>query len=250
MKTNIGIIIQARSGSTRLPGKMMLPFYESASILTVIIQRIQKNLDLPLVLATTTNAIDDELVRMVEAQGVEVFRGDEDDVLSRFTAVNTDKDWSACVRVCADNPYLNMELLQNLIAAYQGEDYLSYQTMEAKPTILSHYGVFAELVSAKALLKAAQMTKEKLYREHVTNFIYNNPSDFSCRFLELPSSVSWEEGIRLTIDTKQDFENVKELFHQWPKAQTLLDLQELFNLVLTNSLILQAMRNEQSKNSK
>lgn len=101
---NITFIIQARLGSTRLPGKILLPFYEGKSILELMIDKlsvVSKNI----VLATSTNELDNGLELFAKKHCIVCFRGDENDVLSRFIDAASENDVRHLIRVCSDNPF-------------------------------------------------------------------------------------------------------------------------------------------------
>ena len=213
MKT--GIIIQARKGSTRLPGKVVEPFYKNESILEIIINRILKKYDPDkVVLATTDNVIDDEVEVVGLKAGIQVFRGDENNVLNRFTSVIKEYGFEGVIRVCADNPFLDVASFDEMQSwgERNKSDYSAYSVSDSTPTIKSHFGLWAEYVSSRALLKAEALTEEKLYQEHVTNYIYGNPEIFKVDLHVLPNNWGKEKNIRFTLDTKEDFELLKEMY--------------------------------------
>lgn len=101
------IIIQARTGSTRLPQKMILPFYESEGIFSLILKRLTSIIDKNnIILATSTNENNDVLTDIAKEYGVNYFRGSENDVLQRFIDAANEFNAKKIIRVCADNPFL------------------------------------------------------------------------------------------------------------------------------------------------
>lgn len=217
MSNNYAFIIQARSGSKRLPNKIILPFYNDKTILDIQLENIQKHFPNALiVLATTTNKADDAVAdKYAYNKKLHVFRGDEDNVLKRF--IDTAKQFKVehVVRICADNPFLSMDYCENLIQGYYKTmpDYASYGFSDGTPAIRSHTGLFAEMVCLKALEKALQSTGDKLYLEHVTNYIYGHPADFKLDFIPVPAFIDgYLDKLRLTIDTIEDFKNLQKLY--------------------------------------
>jgi spore coat polysaccharide biosynthesis protein SpsF len=103
----IAIIIQARTGSTRLANKMLKPFYQNQTILQIIIENLKRDIDLPIILATTNNPNDDCLEQVAEENGIFCFRGSEENVLQRFIDAAHQYQVDVIIRVCADNPFLN-----------------------------------------------------------------------------------------------------------------------------------------------
>ena len=176
-----GIIIQARIGSTRLPKKMTKAFFNDKGIFELITEKILKYFpNITIVVATSINPVDDEIEKLCQKIGVKCFRGSENNVLQRFIDAAEKFNISKIIRVCADNPFINMLALKNLIefSTNSNADYISYKTSLNKPSILTHYGLWAEYVSINALLKVSKLTQDKFFTEHVTNFLYNNENLF------------------------------------------------------------------------
>ena len=242
------IIVQARTGSTRLPGKMIKDFHQGKSLLEIILRKLPSNVDV--ILATTTSDVDTALCDIAERLGVKVYRGSEENVLSRFIEAAELFNVQTIVRVCADNPFLNIELLERLLTEYNGEDYLSYRLPNGKPTILGHLGIFCEVTSLSALKVVAESTSDKLYLEHVTNYLYTHPNNFTIRLMDLPSDLVDFEDLRLTVDTEEDFKITSELYARFGDVSRLEDAIELVKYIGSNSVILSAMQNEIKNNSK
>ncbi len=251
MTKKIGILFQARSGSTRLPSKILLPFFEQQNILELILQKFLKNgFDTyPIIVATTTSYKDDEVVQVAQRNGVNVFRGSESDVLQRFIEAGRSHGITDVIRVCSDNPFLQInEYLQQLIDRYlmTNPDYLSYQLFDGTPVIKSHLGLFCEMVSMKALEKVAELTDENLYHEHVTNFIYGHPEIFSVEWLPAPNEVVTRNDIRLTLDTPEDFEHLQQLY----KLVGAKNLKEIIQFIDESPEMKEYMNEQIMQNSK
>lgn len=245
-----GIIIQARTGSTRLHNKILLPFYRGQRIIDILIDNIQKECPHAcIVLATTVNPNDDVLAKVAGEKGIHCFRGDENDVLSRFIAAAAEYDIDRLIRVCSDNPFLQPSSFNALFAEAGKADYVGYGFPDGRPTIQSHLGFYSELTSADALRRVAATTDEKLYHEHVTNYLYTHPEEFSVRLLPLPGYLAKRTDLRFTLDTREDFELLQELYarHQ---AGTDGTLQSLIDLVDSDAAYLARMKNNITKNEK
>lgn len=236
---NLGIIIQARMGSTRLPEKVLLPIFEGKSILEILVSRVLGGLPSShVVVATTENKLDNSIVNWCLRHGIDVYRGPEDDVLKRFVECSEAHNFSHVIRICADNPFLNLIDLQRLVAEYSdfNGDYLSYSTEDNVPVIKTHYGLWGELVSVQALRKVAVNTQDSQYREHVTNYIYSNPKSFNIKLIPLTGICAGQDNIRLTLDTKEDAEIAKELYldygdYQKDGVSLVKELKRKFDLV-------------------
>ena len=244
----IEIIIQARLGSTRLPNKMVMPFYKKSSILNIIIEKLKGRY--ALVLATTIESQDDVLAELASNLGINVYRGSEDNVLERFIEAGENAEIDVVIRVCADNPFINIELLESLIEKYQDEDYCSFKYENGKPTILGHLGLFCEIVKLEALKKVITLTQDKLYLEHVTNYIYSNPNLFNISLHELPDRLIGYENIRMTVDTKFDFEIVSKLYSKYHNHRSIEELKVMLNDIKSNNVLLSSMKEEIINNSK
>ncbi|MDO8930034.1 MAG: hypothetical protein Q7W54_13740, partial [Bacteroidota bacterium] len=249
--TQLGIIIQARTGSTRMPEKVIQPFYQEQTILDLLLEKTKK-LNVPVVLATTVNPSDDRICLLAEKHQVPVFRGSENDVLNRFIQAAREYGFRKIIRVCADNPFLDLAGMKTLITEFEKSeaDYLGFHLAGNKPSILTHFGFWAEAVSLPALEKAANLTSEKLYHEHVTNFIYSNPLLFNVRFIPANPIVFSRTDIRMTLDTPEDFEIQQKIFGAISKENPNFAISEIVGWLDRHPEALEAMKKEIEKNQK
>ena len=250
---NTKIIIQARTGSTRLPRKMILPFYENEGIFSLLLKKLTSAFDKnDIILATSTNPNNDILVEIAERYEVNYYRGSENDVLQRF--IDAAKEFGAenIIRVCADNPFLDAFYIEQLIEKFEkfNCDYLSYITSDGTPSIKTHYGFWAEAVKLSALEKVRELTNENLYHEHVTNFIYANRDIFDVNFFEIIPQIDKHKDIRLTIDTQVDFDIQKEIFNKLNNNIPNFTSLNVIDFLEDNLHYLDIMRNEILKNQK
>lgn len=222
------IIIQARLSSTRLPGKVLRPFFGEKTILEIQIETVKKYLPQHhLVVATTVNPADDPLVRYCENLGVAIFRGSEADVLQRFIGCAEAFDAAHIVRICSDNPFLDGNALRIVAnAGHLGIDYFSFKNDAGIPAIKTHWGLFAEFVTTDALQRAANATTETFFHEHVTNYIYGNTDLFSVKLQPAPPEIINRNDLRFTIDTLKDFETCQAIYAAWD-GQSLTSLIDL-----------------------
>lgn len=248
----VGIIIQARTGSSRFPKKVVRPFANDLSILEIIIEKL-KALALPIVVATTTSQQDDVIQEIALQRDCKVFRGDENDVLSRFVHVSQNNDFDYVIRVCADNPFIDVDLLSVLLkrAKEDGfhQDYYSFE-LTGKPAILTHLGIFGELVSRHALVDAYQRIDNAFYLEHVTNFIYLNPDDYKIEFIPFPWRSHNLDSIRLTIDTKEDFLISKQVYEDCLKISSSIHFNHVMSVLKNDPGFVQSMEEQISNQPK
>jgi spore coat polysaccharide biosynthesis protein SpsF len=210
MKMNIVAIIQARMGSSRLPGKMLMDLC-GYPILYWVLRRVSfaKRLNRVL-LATSTLTRDDPLAELAARLDVSVFRGSEVDVLSRFVDGARHIQAHLVVRICADNPLMAPEEIDRLIAFYlasleQGGDPERLYAFNHIPALGNHYadGLGAEILSLSLLEHIAGQTASPGDREHVTHYLWKHPEDYDIRPVPAPPEIAYPE-IKLDVDTPED----------------------------------------------
>ncbi|WP_158293153.1 hypothetical protein KFZ70_05410 [Tamlana fucoidanivorans] len=243
----VGIIVQARTSSTRFPEKIIRKFDGDKTFLDILLSRFQAlSIEVPIVLATSTNQKDEKLEAYASKYDYPVFFGSEHNVLDRFIECSKKFELDAIIRVCSDNPFLDINLIQELLDNYKGEDYLSFM-VGGQPSILTHSGFFSELVSVKALKKVKELGNSQCV-EHVTNCIYKSPEQFNIRFIE----KKVPEIIRCTLDTENDFENLKDIYFNWYKTAHNINFkyEDLVEFLESQDELLEKMKIEIKNNIK
>lgn len=247
------IIIQARTGSTRLPNKILLPFHNSKSILDSLISNLKSGFPQnQIILATSTSVNDANLKSVALNHDIAFFQGSENDVLKRFLDCAMQFEAKTIVRICADNPFLMVDYLKPLIESIENnetQEYISYEWPDKTPVMLSHIGLFAEAFKLSFLQKIDQLTADPFYHEHVTNYLYPNRADFKANFLPIPELIEKRKDIRLTIDTETDFELCQEIYANWQECE-MQDLKSLCSVIDQKPLLLTKMKQEIKKNEK
>jgi spore coat polysaccharide biosynthesis protein SpsF len=204
----------------RYPGKVLQPFAEGRSLLEFQLLRLKQAFpEAPLVVATSNSAADDPIEVLAKAIDVFSYRGDESDVLKRF--VNCCQYFGfnrQIVRICGDNPFLQVEFLSKLMEAPvaengSGYDYVGYSVGKT-PAIRTHFGFFAELVDVDALMHVYERVGDPIFREHVTKYIYESTGIFKVRLLEIQSLIPFLGSLRLTVDSPEDLENAVYVYQQ------------------------------------
>ena len=242
--------VQARMGSTRLPGKILKTLPNGQTLIERIFQQIEDSGHTPY-LVTSENTENQPLVRLAIEHHWPYFQGNETDVLLRFIQAAkyfSIPDDQHIIRICADNPFISKTLLQMLaeqVTQFPVADYLSFAVNQI-PGIKLHAGIFSEIVKISAL-KSVHLANNPWYNEHVTIGIYSQPDKFQIQLIELPAS--WKERfdeIRLTIDDEIDWTFVQELF---PNFQNQ-DFLEFKPTLLSNKNWVNLMANQISKYQK
>jgi spore coat polysaccharide biosynthesis protein SpsF len=195
-------IIQARMGSKRLPGKVLARIGNS-SLLTILIHRLKQSgyLD-SIVVATTTKKNDDAIVELAHRENVRWHRGSDQDVLGRYCETAKRFNADVIVRVTADNPLTDPELMDRLIESHLRER-ADYTCCPDAPL-----GTAVEIIDYPALNNTNSAEVTRFEREHVTAYIRLHPDSFDINVVE---SEIRDSRIRLTVDTAADLTLMNEL---------------------------------------
>jgi spore coat polysaccharide biosynthesis protein SpsF len=204
MGTRPGIILQARLASVRLPAKVLAPV-GGRTILHRCITRLMAGGAGPVILATTDAPADDVLALLALRLGAWVYRGDADDVLARMCGAAEAYDIDPIVRATADNPAVDPAAPGRLIEALRpgGADYAREDGLPI--------GAGVEAITAAALRASAGLATSTYDREHVTTFIRANAAPQRLRLLTPPAGLR-QPSLRLTVDTADDLDWIRELF--------------------------------------
>lgn len=219
-------IVQARLGSSRLPQKVARPL-GGVPLLKRVIERLGRCQRLSqIIVATGDSPANQPIHDLVADTPADVFVGSESDVLGRFAAVCRAYQPRAIVRICADNPFVDPGLIDELV--YQGDfhpeaDYISHRTADGRPVILSPLGLFGEWCRTEAILQADAEATDPADREHVTRYLYGHPEKFTLRLLALPVELE-REDLRLTVDFEDDWEHAVTVDDAVDKECTWRDL--------------------------
>lgn len=217
MAKNNLCIIQARLGSTRLPGKV-LKEVNGISLLEYEIKRVkQSKLIDEIVIATSAKKEDAKIEELAKKIGVDVFRGSEDDVLSRyFECAKNYPEYNNIIRITGDCPLIDSVVVDKVIEYYLAGDY-DYVSNTLKETYPD--GMDIEIFTREALEKSFKEAKLESEREHLTQYMIKN-EHFKKGNLE--SEYDWSH-FRLTVDEKEDFEVVKFLIENCPDDAGFMD---------------------------
>ena len=221
-------IIQARTNSTRLPRKVFLPL-QGKSVIEHIIERTKhsKFID-KIVVATTTNETDDELVNFLQEKCL-VFRGSEDDVLQRFKHCAIEHQADIIVRLTADDPLKDPEIIDLAIEKFLQNSETDYCSNTLKPSYPE--GLDVEVFSLGALLKADQEAKLPSEREHVTPYIWKNPGSFKViNFSHTEDLSAW----RWTLDKAEDQQFFEKIYALFYKPSELISYRDLIPFLKRN----------------
>ncbi|SDR69611.1 hypothetical protein [Gramella sp. MAR_2010_147] len=198
----IGFIIQARLKSTRLPGKVLMPIPldSNKSILYRIIESLKgyNDSNYQIIVATSINHENDLIEDFCNSEDITCFRGEEEDVLSRFIEINNSYDFDAIVRLTGDNPIIDIKILAEEINHHLKEEF-DYSYSQGLPL-----GMNFEIINPSRLADLAGKNLSMPEKEHVTLFFRNNKIDYSINSPELNFDLEIQK-LRLTIDYPSDY---------------------------------------------
>lgn len=208
----VAVVLQARMGSTRLPGKSLAPI-EGRSILSHCIERLRSRSGLPVIVATTTLPEDDVIVMEATRCSAPVVRGSSEDVLSRFVMAADAFDLHTIVRATADNPAVDMDAPRRVVDILLRTG-VNHVVERGLP-----YGCAVEAVDVEALRDANRGATLAYDREHVTPLIRRTGRSLDAL---APHTVR-NTDLRMTVDTPEDLDYVRWLYalvpsDPWPPA--------------------------------
>ena len=210
------VIIQARMGSTRLPGKVLADL-AGQPMLRRVVERVRGARTISaLMIATSTSPADDAIESFARQMGVPLFRGDEDDVLSRYAGAATASGAEMIVRVTADCPLLDPALVDRVVDALRAA---VPRAAFAATTIVRSFprGLDVEAMWAADFRRLEQRARQPYHREHVFPYAYEHPQDFPHISIADGEDRSW---MRWTVDTPDDHAFVTRVLTHLSPTQT------------------------------
>lgn len=208
MNKKITVIIQARMGSTRLPGKVLMNI-SGKTVLHHVVDRVSqcRNID-DIIIATTTLDKDDLIVKEVEKIGCKYFRGSENNVLDRYYEAATFNKSDIIIRITSDCPLIDPLIVDKIIEFYINNNY-EMVTNACSDSSKRTYprGLDTEIFSYNVLKKAKENAKESYQLEHVTPYIYENTTNI----FYYKNNIDYSK-YRFTLDTEEDLKLIKEIY--------------------------------------
>ena len=196
-------IIQARMGSSRLPGKIMKDFCGKPSLYRMLERVKQSKYIDEIVIATSVEPWDDPLVEICKSWGVSTFRGSNEDVLSRYWGAAQMYPAGIYVRLTSDCPVIDAVVIDEIIEYYLNHDYRYVSGSEKLPN-----GIGAEVFTAELLQEAAEKATEGYEHEHVTPYMYWKQDSVGKCPLNRDLSL-----YRITLDTAEDYEVLAHIYN-------------------------------------
>ena len=227
----IACTIEARMTSTRLPGKVLKPVL-GKPMLQYLVDRLKRVSAIDkIVLATTTNASDDILVKFAEDNNINYFRGSENDVMERVIGAGDSVGAEIIVEITSDCPIIDPDIVGQMISIFKANnvDYVSNNNLRSYPD-----GMDTQVFRLETLKRSAALTNKALDREHVTLHIRQNPEHFSRIDIIAPPSQYWPD-LRLTLDEQNDYELIKKIIEYFHEAgQDMFSCKDAIDILTAN----------------
>lgn len=193
---SVGMIVQARMSSTRMPGKVLMPmpFGSHDTMLSTIVKSLNVT-GAKIVIATSTNAENDAIEKFCLERGLTCFRGSEKDVFSRFLTIQKAEQFQVVMRFTADNPFIDIKKLF--------EFYLRFLELEVEYSysVGMPIGMNFEIMKGSVIHKLGTMKLDRLEREHVTLRLRDDNDQFKV----IPITLAHNSNMRMTVDTPLDY---------------------------------------------
>lgn len=221
-------IVQARMGSTRLPGKVLMPI-GGVTMLERVLGRIEQACSLCQVgVATSTHPEDESILEFCEKRGTFCYRGSEGDVLERFFLAAKEMRGDAIVRITGDCPLVDPKIIDTVVNTHieSQNDFTFNDVVKSYPR-----GTDVEVVNYSVLEYTCRTARDSYHREHVTAYIYDHPDRFKIQPLHLPLDLRTPE-LRLCVDEMSDLVLVERIFEHFSPGSdfSLSEIMECLNL--------------------
>ena len=209
------IIIQARMGSSRLPGKMLLPILGDPLII-FLLKKLNIHFDKKnIIIATSKNIENDILEKVCKKNGYQVFRGDENDVLSRFVLINNSIKSKNIIRLTGDNPMIDINLIKEVLKFHKSNDFDFTSTREVIDKKIVRYapkGKSVDVFKSNLLKNLNINSLSDFDKEHVIPFFYSNHFKYGIYKSNQENNISSIENY--SIDTSEDYLRIKKIIEQ------------------------------------
>lgn len=225
---NIVAIVQARMGSERLPGKSLKKIC-GRPMLEHILYRITASKKIHnIIIATTDKKIDLQILKLSKKLSIPYYAGSEDDVLDRFIGAGESVSADVVVRICGDNPLIDIGYLDKMI-----DSHLSKKAEYTYNGSQIPAGTAGEVVNFDILKKLSSIAKDKRYREHVTTYILDHLNEFNVNCTKSPPYLEGK-AFRFTVDTEEDLKLIRRIYRRLYQEEKVVETSQAISLLESN----------------
>ncbi len=233
MSLNIITVIQSRMGSTRLPGKVMMPLAGKPLLYRMHERVAASELSGNIIIAATKEETDVPIIELCEENNLNYYRGHSTDLLERHYKAAKIFNADVVVKIPSDCPLIDPNIIDKVIK-YFIDNFPKYDFVSNLHPATYPDGNDVEVMTMKAIEDAWQNAKLPLEREHTTPFLWENPDKFRI------GNVIWETGLdfsmthRFTIDYKEDYDFIKTVYDELYSENNMFKLDDILNLLDDN----------------
>ena len=225
------IILQARLGSKRLPGKVLKKI-NGKTILEYTIKRLKKTkLSKNIIVATTKREEDQKIIKVAKKTNCYTFRGSTNNVLNRYYEAALYYNVKNIVRICSDSPLIDPKIINEIYFFYLKNNY-DYVSNKIFPTYPAGMGV--EILNFQSLKKANKLTKNSYEKEHVTAYIYKRPKKFKIKNVGLKKKLL---NYRIVLDYTEDFKLISNILKHFNKQRKDFTLKDIIKYIDRNPIL-------------
>lgn len=241
MKKKVIVLIEARMNSTRLPGKVIKNLGHD-SVIGVLLERVKqiKNIN-KFVVITTKDKADNKIIDIIKKKKVFYFRGSEANVFDRILKASEYFKADVVVRLTADNPLVDPEMIDLMIKYFLKKPNLTYLTNGYKSDFVTRqlpFGLDIELLNPVVLRKFSNQVKSKKLKEYPTLVLFNNKKKIKLKTYRV-KNIKFHPNTRLTIDTIKDLKMMNKLYCLlYEKYQNKFNLKRIYNVLNNNKWLL------------
>ena len=244
MKTKkVGIIIQARMGSTRLPGKVLKLLDKGEKVLDVLIKRMKlcKKVD-EIIIATTPGKLNSLIIDVTKTHNVSHFIGSEKNVLERYYEAAKQHNLDIVIRVTSDCPFVDPKLMDEMIIFYKNNNFDYVRNVDQSTNFVRGFEI--EIFGFNVLEKIFSLAEKDLEREHVTYYIYTHPEIFTMYSYNL-NNLKKFANLRLTIDEKDDLLMCREVYKKLKEKGKSIDFSvfDIYDIIEENPELMDINKN-------
>lgn len=231
MNKKIGVIIQARTGSTRLPNKVLLPL-GNKTVLENVVERIKYcNLVDEIIVATTDSAKDNPIVELCTSNRIDCYRGSESNVLSRYYEAAKAYNLDIIVRVTSDCPLIDPKVIDELLVNLM-DDQADYVTNSMPPSFAR--GLECSAFTFNALREAYLNATTDYHKEHVVIYIRENHEKFKIKNVKNSRD---DTKYRITLDELDDYKLLKIIYDDLYKENEIISVEQALTYIVKHDLI-------------
>lgn len=230
-KETVICVVQARMGSTRLPGKALMDVIGKPMLWHIADRLRYSRLIDRTIVATSTNSKDDAIEACCRQYGLQFYRGSEQDLVGRFYEAVRPYDARAIVRITADCPLVDPGIVDRLVNFYLENNGRYEYVSNARPQATYPHGLDAEVFSFSLLERLWGEVKDPFRMEWFTTVIFENPQKYKIFCIASPTDLS---HIRLTVDYAEDLELVRFIYGKLYSPDLCFGLEDILRLRTQN----------------